>query len=127
MLVLHFSSECSVADATLTCDPLIQYLVESTNEKTDVCANCDKVCKKNFWDKSAITKKKVCKQINQPMFFCETCHQPLCSYCKDETHHAKMFATHKIVLHEERTGASAVKKCSKEKLTCILYFLQELF
>ncbi|XP_071147746.1 RING finger protein 207-like [Mytilus edulis] len=64
-------------------DRLMKFLVESTGEEKEKCANCD-------------------NEFEQ-MFFCNTCDQPLCEACREDTHKAKMFAKHDIVVLSKRT------------------------
>ncbi|XP_063409969.1 RING finger protein 207-like isoform X2 [Mytilus trossulus] len=65
-------------------DRLMKFLVESTgDEEKEKCANCD-------------------NEFEQ-MFFCNTCDQPLCEACREDTHKAKMFAKHDIVVLSKRT------------------------
>ncbi|XP_069116461.1 RING finger protein 207-like isoform X2 [Argopecten irradians] len=64
-------------------DKLLQFLVMSSSEEREQCANCDK--------------------DEGQMYFCNTCSQPLCEGCRDETHRAKMFTRHDIVLLSKRT------------------------
>ncbi|XP_052081989.1 RING finger protein 207-like isoform X1 [Mytilus californianus] len=64
-------------------DRLMKFLVESTGEEKEKCANCD-------------------NEFEQ-MFFCNTCDQPLCEACREDTHRAKMFAKHDIVVLSKRT------------------------
>ncbi|VDN19385.1 unnamed protein product, partial [Gongylonema pulchrum] len=63
-------------------DTLLSFLIDTSHETADVCANCDK--------------------ISQPMHFCETCQQALCNRCRQNTHQARMFAAHRVVPLEER-------------------------
>lgn len=73
-------------------DPLLKFLVESsTEEERAECANCD--------------SNKV------HMFFCNTCSQPLCDICREETHKAKMFARHEIILLSKKTK-EVHKRCA---------------
>lgn len=44
------------------------------------------------------------------MCFCNTCSQPLCAPCREETHRAKVFARHEIVSLSKRTK-DIHKKC----------------
>ena len=46
------------------------------------------------------------------MFFCNTCSQPLCDLCREETHKAKMFARHEIILLSKKTK-EVHKRCGK--------------
>ncbi|CAE1306527.1 RING finger protein 207 [Acanthosepion pharaonis] len=45
------------------------------------------------------------------MFFCNTCSQPLCDICREETHKAKMFARHEIILLSKKTK-EVHKRCA---------------
>nr|XP_015092812.1 RING finger protein 207 [Vicugna pacos] len=65
-------------------DRLLQFLVDSSGDGLEVvrCANCDLECG---------------KQDAETTYFCNTCGQPLCARCRDETHRARMFARHDIV------------------------------
>ncbi|KAL4217956.1 hypothetical protein ACF0H5_022695 [Mactra antiquata] len=64
-------------------DTLLKFLVESSSGDTILCANCD--------------------SANVEMFYCKTCNQPLCLSCREETHRAKMFSKHEVVLHTKHT------------------------
>ncbi|XP_064610382.1 RING finger protein 207-like [Liolophura sinensis] len=64
-------------------DSLLKFLIESSTEEKALCANCD--------------------NANGHMFFCNTCTQPLCGICREDTHKARMFASHEIVLMAKRT------------------------
>ncbi|XP_045161431.2 RING finger protein 207-like [Mercenaria mercenaria] len=64
-------------------DPILKFLVESSTGETVTCANCD--------------------QTNVEMFHCKTCNQPLCVTCREDTHRAKMFSKHDVVLHTKHT------------------------
>ena len=46
------------------------------------------------------------------MFFCNTCCQPLCVSCREETHRARMFARHEVVLLTKK-AKDIQKECSK--------------
>ncbi|KAI6199762.1 hypothetical protein M3Y96_00661200 [Aphelenchoides besseyi] len=81
------SGKCAICDTTfdstkLTVDRVLSYVIESSKEATETCANCD--------------------GLSQPMQFCETCQQPLCSDCVPITHSAKFFASHLISPLDER-------------------------
>ncbi|XP_072040291.1 RING finger protein 207-like isoform X1 [Amphiura filiformis] len=94
-------------------DTLLSFLVKSSEDDVAFCANCDKT--------------------SSTMFFCNTCNQPLCSACKEETHRARMFASHTIVTLNKRHNEQH-KKCAehnedyimfsvdKSKLLCIKCF-----
>uniref|UniRef100_A0A915D4V0 RING finger protein 207 n=1 Tax=Ditylenchus dipsaci TaxID=166011 RepID=A0A915D4V0_9BILA len=88
----YFCRECVIQNKCPICgrvieadllseDKVLSYVIESSQEVTELCANCD--------------------IIRQPMYFCETCQQPLCTDCKDVTHQAKIFSAHQISLLEE--------------------------
>ncbi|KAK2513567.1 hypothetical protein Q9233_015417 [Columba guinea] len=78
-------------------DRLLQFLVDSSadGEEDVQCANCDRCCTKAELD---------------TMYFCNTCGQPLCAPCREETHRAKMFSRHEIVSLSKRTK-DIHKKC----------------
>ncbi|KAK3591037.1 hypothetical protein CHS0354_026051 [Potamilus streckersoni] len=57
-------------------DSLLTFLVESNSSDSDKCSNCDK--------------------DDPQMYFCNTCSQPLCLACREDTHKAKMFSKHEI-------------------------------
>lgn len=67
-------------------DTLMRQLIDIANSENPPCSNCDKRDRAN-------------------MYYCNTCGQALCAHCRDNTHRAKMFATHEI-LH--------MTKCIKE-------------
>lgn len=58
------------------------------------------------------------------MHFCETCQQALCNECKVNTHQAKMFAAHRLVLLEERTRMRGRALCAIHNEPIILYSLE---
>ncbi|KAH9523105.1 hypothetical protein Btru_065815 [Bulinus truncatus] len=72
-------------------DLLLKFMVESSTEEQALCANCD--------------------SATAQMFFCNTCMQPLCLKCREETHKAKMFVSHDLVLLTNR-AREVHKKCS---------------
>ncbi|XP_066493087.1 RING finger protein 207 isoform X2 [Tiliqua scincoides] len=78
-------------------DRLLKFLVDSSGdgEEEVQCANCDLQCKKQDLD---------------AMYFCNTCNQPLCAKCREETHKARMFSRHEIVSLTKRTK-DIHKKC----------------
>ncbi|XP_038629635.1 RING finger protein 207 isoform X2 [Scyliorhinus canicula] len=88
-------------------DRLLKFLVDSSadNEEVVQCANCDFECK---------------KQDADAMFYCNTCNQPLCSSCRDDTHRAKMFARHEIVTLAKRTK-ELHKKCPLHEEPYIMF------
>lgn len=51
-------------------------------------------------------------QDSEPTYFCNTCGQPLCARCRDETHRARMFASHEIVALGQRSR-DVLPKCSE--------------
>ncbi|XP_068271154.1 RING finger protein 207 isoform X2 [Nyctibius grandis] len=88
-------------------DRLLQFLVDSSADaEEDVqCANCDRHCAKAELD---------------TMYFCNTCGQPLCAPCREETHRAKMFARHEIVSLSKRTK-DIHKKCPLHEEPYIMF------
>uniref|UniRef100_A0AC34PWV5 RING finger protein 207 n=1 Tax=Panagrolaimus sp. JU765 TaxID=591449 RepID=A0AC34PWV5_9BILA len=86
-------------------DKVLNYLIESSQEKTEICANCDSTI--------------------HPMFYCETCQQPLCSNCKISTHQAKIFLTHHIVNLEECGRDRGKTICSEHNEPFILFCLDQ--
>ncbi|NXL27633.1 RN207 protein, partial [Glaucidium brasilianum] len=103
-------------------DRLLQFLVDSSadSEEDAQCANCDRRCAKGV--RAAGTPPqhhhRGCPPPATPlpaqeldtMYFCNTCGQPLCAPCREETHRAKMFARHEIVSLSKRTK-DVHKKC----------------
>ncbi|KAM5268819.1 RING finger protein 207 isoform 6-T6 [Hipposideros larvatus] len=101
-------------------DRLLQFLVDSSGDGLEVvrCANCDLECG---------------KQDAETTYFCNTCGQPLCARCRDETHQARMFARHDIVVLGQRSR-DVLQKCTlhaepyimfsteKKSLLCIRCF-----
>ncbi|XP_019515933.1 PREDICTED: RING finger protein 207 isoform X2 [Hipposideros armiger] len=101
-------------------DRLLQFLVDSSGDGLEVvrCANCDLECG---------------KQDAETTYFCNTCGQPLCARCRDETHQARMFARHDIVVLGQRSR-DVLQKCTlhaepyimfsteKKSLLCICCF-----
>ncbi|GMR60170.1 hypothetical protein PMAYCL1PPCAC_30365 [Pristionchus mayeri] len=79
------------ADFSFDVDPLTSFLIDTSHEAAETCANCER--------------------ISQPMFFCETCQQSLCVGCKTETHEARMFARHRVVPLEERARVRGATTC----------------
>ncbi|XP_023391390.1 RING finger protein 207 [Pteropus vampyrus] len=79
-------------------DRLLQFLVDSSGDGLEVacCANCDLECS---------------KQDPETMYYCNTCGQPLCARCRDETHRARMFASHEIVALGQRSR-DVLPKCT---------------
>ncbi|XP_006885982.1 PREDICTED: RING finger protein 207 [Elephantulus edwardii] len=101
-------------------DRLLQFLVDSSRDGGEAvrCANCDLECS---------------KQDSETMYFCNTCGQPLCARCRDDTHRARMFARHDIVALGQRSR-DVLPKCAlhaepyimfstdKKSLLCIRCF-----
>ncbi|XP_076966098.1 RING finger protein 207 isoform X4 [Callospermophilus lateralis] len=101
-------------------DRLLQFLVDSSRDGVEAvhCANCDLDCS---------------KQDAETTYFCNTCEQPLCARCRDETHRARMFARHDIVALGQRSR-DVIQKCTlhgepyimfstdKKSLLCIRCF-----
>ena len=86
-------------------DKVLVYLLESSREHTESCANCDLVA--------------------HPMYFCETCQQPLCVNCKTSTHQAKIFSTHHIVDLEECGRDRGKTTCGEHNEPFILFCLDQ--
>lgn len=104
-------------------DRLLQFLVDSSadGEEDVQCANCDRSCAKAVraagpaeragdprWGR-ACQQHPLLQELDT-MYFCNTCGQPLCAPCREETHRAKMFARHEIVSLSKRTK-DIHKKC----------------
>ncbi|XP_066126701.1 RING finger protein 207 isoform X2 [Saccopteryx bilineata] len=101
-------------------DRLLQFLVDSSGDGLEVvhCANCDLECS---------------KQDAETTYFCNTCGQPLCARCREETHRARMFSCHDIVALGQRSR-DMLQKCTlhaepyimfstdKKSLLCIRCF-----
>ncbi|XP_068771724.1 RING finger protein 207 isoform X2 [Struthio camelus] len=88
-------------------DRLLQFLVDGSAEGDEEaqCANCDLRCAKAELD---------------AMYFCNTCSQPLCAPCREETHRARMFARHDIVALAKRTK-DIHKKCALHEEPYIMF------
>ncbi|MGH0118300.1 UNVERIFIED_CONTAM: hypothetical protein FKN15_049321 [Acipenser sinensis] len=88
-------------------DKLLKFLVDNSAdcEETVQCANCDLECKKQDVD---------------AMYYCNTCNQPLCGACREDTHKAKMFSRHEIVSLAKRTK-EIHKKCSLHEELYIMF------
>uniref|UniRef100_A0A8C3MQB9 RING finger protein 207 n=1 Tax=Geospiza parvula TaxID=87175 RepID=A0A8C3MQB9_GEOPR len=86
-------------------DRLLQFLVDSSadSEEDVQCANCDRCCTKL-----------------DTMYFCNTCGQPLCAPCREETHRARMFTRHEIVSLSKRTK-DIHKKCPLHEEPYIMF------
>ncbi|XP_065791951.1 RING finger protein 207 isoform X8 [Muntiacus reevesi] len=86
-------------------DRLLQFLVDSSGDGTEVvrCANCDLEC----------GKQAGAPGDAETTYFCNTCGQPLCARCRDETHRARMFARHDIVALGQRSR-DVLQKCRGE-------------
>uniref|UniRef100_A0A8C4S1S2 RING finger protein 207 n=1 Tax=Erpetoichthys calabaricus TaxID=27687 RepID=A0A8C4S1S2_ERPCA len=54
------------------------------------------------------------------MYYCNTCNQPLCGTCREDTHKAKMFSRHEIVSLAKRTK-EIHKKCSLHEELYIMF------
>lgn len=81
-------------------DLLLKFMVEASTEEKAQCANCD------------------CSSVQ--MFFCNTCMQPLCSQCREDTHRAKMFSSHDMVLLTKR-AREVHKKCKIHEEPYIMF------
>ncbi|XP_077314431.1 RING finger protein 207 isoform X2 [Lithobates pipiens] len=88
-------------------DRLLKFLVDSSADSEEVlqCANCDLECK---------------KQDGDLMYYCNTCNQPLCVKCREETHKAKMFSRHEIVTLAKR-AKDIHKKCPLHEEPYIMF------
>ncbi|XP_055980948.1 RING finger protein 207 [Sorex fumeus] len=101
-------------------DRLLQFLVDSSGDGLELvrCANCDRECSEQDADTT---------------YFCNTCGQPLCARCREETHRARMFARHDVVVLGQRSP-DVLPKCAlhaepyimfstdKKSLLCIRCF-----
>ncbi|KAJ8780666.1 hypothetical protein J1605_000709 [Eschrichtius robustus] len=108
-------------------DRLLQFLVDSSGDGMEVvrCANCDQECGKQAGAPGGGDAETT--------YFCNTCGQPLCARCRDETHRARMFARHDIVALGQRSR-DVLQKCTlhaepyimfstdKKSLLCIRCF-----
>ncbi|XP_056398926.1 RING finger protein 207 isoform X1 [Hyla sarda] len=88
-------------------DRLLKFLVDSSADTGEIvqCANCDLESK---------------RQDGDMMYFCNTCSQPLCTKCRDETHIAKMFSCHEIVPLSKRVK-DIHKKCALHEEPYIMF------
>ncbi|XP_040285547.1 RING finger protein 207 isoform X2 [Bufo bufo] len=88
-------------------DRLLKFLVDSSADSGEIvqCANCDLESK---------------RQDGDMMYFCNTCNQPLCVKCKDETHKAKMFSCHEIVPLSKQ-AKDIHKKCALHEEPYIMF------
>ncbi|KAM6435578.1 RING finger protein 207 isoform 2-T2 [Liasis olivaceus] len=88
-------------------DQLLKFLVDSSGDAEEdvLCANCD---------------LQSTKQELDAMCFCNTCNQPLCAKCREETHKARMFARHEIVSLSKR-AKEVHKKCSLHEELYIMF------
>ncbi|ULT89202.1 hypothetical protein L3Y34_007990 [Caenorhabditis briggsae] len=82
-------------------DKLAAFLLDASKEEMEQCANCE--------------------QITLPMFYCETCQQSLCLACRNVTHQARMFSSHKIISSEERSKVYSSSLCKDHNEPYILY------
>uniref|UniRef100_A0A670ZIM0 RING finger protein 207 n=1 Tax=Pseudonaja textilis TaxID=8673 RepID=A0A670ZIM0_PSETE len=87
-------------------DQLLKFLVDSSGdyEEDVLCANCD---------------LQSTKQLDA-MYFCNTCSQPLCAKCREETHKARMFSRHEIVSLSKR-AKEVHKKCPLHEELYIMF------
>ncbi|KAK6049397.1 b-box zinc finger, partial [Cooperia oncophora] len=84
-----------------TPDRLAEFLIDTSHEAAEVCANCD--------------------QTKQPMYYCETCQQALCHDCRSTTHKARMFSSHRVVVAEESARVRGRVACAQHSEPYILY------
>ncbi|NXR08110.1 RN207 protein, partial [Semnornis frantzii] len=114
-------------------DRLLQFLVDSSadSEEDVQCANCDQHCTKAVSDTNRVGQAPPPRPCPSPatpstaqeldtMYFCNTCGQPLCASCREDTHRAKMFARHEIVSLSKRTK-DIHKKCSLHEEPYIMF------
>ncbi|KAB1267999.1 RING finger protein 207 [Camelus dromedarius] len=118
-------------------DRLLQFLVDSSGDGLEVvrCANCDLECGKQAGVPGVHgrAEPELCAQDAETTYFCNTCGQPLCARCRDETHRARMFSRHDIVALGQRSR-DVLQKCTlhaepyimfstdKKSLLCIRCF-----
>ncbi|XP_063173768.1 RING finger protein 207 [Candoia aspera] len=88
-------------------DQLLKFLLDSSGdyEEDILCANCD---------------LQSTKQELDAMYFCNTCNQPLCARCREETHKARMFSRHEIVSLSKRTK-EVHKRCPLHEELYIMF------
>ncbi|XP_031235482.1 RING finger protein 207 [Mastomys coucha] len=88
-------------------DRLLQFLVDSSGDGVEAvhCANCDLECS---------------QQDSETTYFCNTCGQPLCARCREETHRARMFARHDIVALGQRSR-DVIQKCTLHSEPYIMF------
>ncbi|ELR58599.1 RING finger protein 207 [Bos mutus] len=98
-------------------DRLLQFLVDSSGDGTEVvrCANCDLELPVH-----RRTEPELCPQDAETTYFCNTCGQPLCARCRDETHRARMFARHDIVALGQRSR-DVLQKCTLHAEPYVLF------
>ncbi|CAD5231538.1 unnamed protein product [Bursaphelenchus xylophilus] len=106
MECIRYNTECPTCSLPfdsniLKIDPILNYLLDSAKELTEPCANCD--------------------QCRHPMFFCETCQQPLCHECRLSTHQAKIFSSHQILPLEESGRLRGNLQCKEHKSPYVLF------
>ncbi|XP_069893311.1 RING finger protein 207 isoform X2 [Dipodomys merriami] len=92
-------------------DRLLQFLVDSSRDRMEVvnCANCGLECS---------------KEDAETTYFCNTCGQPLCAHCREETHRARMFESHDIVALGQRSH-DVIQKCSLHGEPFILFSMDK--
>ncbi|XP_019832086.2 RING finger protein 207 isoform X2 [Bos indicus] len=66
------------------------------------------------------TEPELCPQDAETTYFCNTCGQPLCARCRDETHRARMFARHDIVALGQRSR-DVLQKCTLHAEPYVLF------
>ncbi|KAL2090464.1 hypothetical protein ACEWY4_012727 [Coilia grayii] len=79
-------------------DRLLKFLVDNSSDSLETvqCSNCD--MESRMQDAGA-------------MYYCNTCSQPLCAECRENTHRAKMFSKHEIVSLAKR-AKQGHRRCS---------------
>uniref|UniRef100_A0A8C4S1T2 RING finger protein 207 n=1 Tax=Erpetoichthys calabaricus TaxID=27687 RepID=A0A8C4S1T2_ERPCA len=73
----------------------------------------------NSWWTTLQTMRKQSNDVDS-MYYCNTCNQPLCGTCREDTHKAKMFSRHEIVSLAKRTK-EIHKKCSLHEELYIMF------
>ncbi|ELW68709.1 RING finger protein 207 [Tupaia chinensis] len=102
-------------------DRLLQFLVDSSGDGVEgvCCANCDLECSKQ----AGMTGARWGVDV-ETTYFCNTCGQPLCARCRDETHRARMFARHDIVALGQRSR-DVLQKCTLHAEPYIMFSMDK--
>eukprot|EP00095_Tigriopus_kingsejongensis_P007857 maker-scaffold775_size99154-snap-gene-0.18 protein:Tk07857 transcript:maker-scaffold775_size99154-snap-gene-0.18-mRNA-1 annotation:"ring finger protein" len=99
----------SIAGKELMMPPEYGLILNILDENVDEakCSNCD-------------------KDEKSTMFYCSTCGQVLCGYCKEEVHTAKMFSEHKLI-NIGNFKANTQCTCHREEITMVSSKTKEPF